>query len=1625
MSLFNLRNVLPVVVAFVFGLSTVLSVGSVAAPAAPVTFSTTEVVEEVAAAEPLEEVVEEALPVEEAPAEEPAAVVEEAPEASIDDPVGVGEVLGESVEEAPVPEEEAAPEAVVEESSEGTSSAEEASAPAATAAELTTEEADYHPGETATIIGKLFGSLQEIVLKIFGSDDNNENYVESTQTVTTDAEGNFTATYTLDDLYRPFYEMTASALDGTLLASGWFRDAAVDIYDQCSNDDGDGYATGDTGCRWINGAINGNNSVYQEGDSTVQRLSIEGFEPGTEHTVTIQYGTTKQGKHAYDFLTTYNDSEDWVTVVDRCDGIGGCTTASETTFPIPNDTNGSGQFQGTVGPRNFTIRGGTITNVTAPSLSGSYAGDSETSMTLTIEVDEADGEMCSTKGQVTSCGIALFFGAHVAKGADWTAFNGTTGAGSINGSPYHVAITELDGGSIGNRDNQMQAGSVPELASITLLKTVVNNNGGSAADTDWTLAANGPTPISGVEGAAAVTAAVVEPGQYTLSESGGPAGYVGSTYSCVKNGGAPVVSNSITLAAGDDAICTITNDDQQAYITVVKEVTNDNGGDAQPNDFNLTLEGNAVSSGVAVPVNPGTYTAAETLLPGYSFEGFSGDCDSAGDVTVALGQSKTCTLTNDDIAPVLHLRKVVTNDNGGTATVANFTLTANGAGANDLSGTSPVDSGAGLKADTFALSETNVSGYTASAWSCVGGTQNGASITLGLGQEATCTITNDDQPGHLIVHKVTVPASDTTTQFSITASGGTIVSPAATQSIVGGGSVDYTVHAGTYSVNEADLAGWDETSNTCADVVVANGETEECTITNTKRGTIVIVKDAIPNHVQDFSFTGSGSIGNFLLDDDGDVNNALPKQRSFEVAPGEYSVTESGTAGWEFDGATCSDGSSADAIDVAPGETVTCTFTNEKLASITLVKNTIGGDADFDFDGTGAGLPADIDLSTVAGTATQTFDNLDPDNTYSITENVPAGWVLTGASCTGTNTPGDITPNAGENVTCTFSNSKPDAYIEIDPLEAINPITEAHVFTVTVTQVPNGATPAATANITRDVSPVPNITNTTTCGPAVAFVGNVATCTITINSSTVGDFVANATAALAIGGVVLERSTDGTGDNSGSATKTYKAGALEVTKVVAGLAGVVNGNTVDDTFTVTVTGPSYPGGHQIVFTLTNGVLESSNPVVLENLIPGNYTITEADAGAEWTETVPENAVVVVIDETAKATVTNTYVPGALEVSKVVDLNNYLFPQGVDTSFTFEVTGPSYPVAEEVVINVVDGVPAGAQTLTNLIPGEYVVNEVGEDTLAWTASGEGAVSVSAGATAQKAVTNSLKIPSTDISITPSVYETEPGQNVVLTITDTNNGETPITDPSVELYANNVLTVPQPTYVSGDANTNDVLDIGETWTWSVALLINGNTTFVVNGLGTDPLGNPVNGPTYASETDSVVVRTIGATRTIGFWQTHTNFTTDMFEDYLVPADKNFVGVNAAVVPGSHKGTLAGIGQVFGGFYAPIAKTTSGAKRIPVDQARVTMLQQLLAAKLNCAAFGCSSATQTLIANADAAYAAGNKAAIMSLSAQLDAFNNSGDVNAIPAGLPATGKATPKDSQSLADKAFWNQP
>ena len=145
-----------------------------------------------------------------------------------------------------------------------------ATAPAPTlvlAPELSTDKADYLPGETATIFGRFFSSLQNIVLKIFGYGPDGDKYTESTQNITTDTIGAFTTAYTLDNVYRPLYTVIASNLFGEELARTTFTDAPPSAnLDQCRN--GSSASPVDcTGGAWVNGNAGASNAHYTEGGS--------------------------------------------------------------------------------------------------------------------------------------------------------------------------------------------------------------------------------------------------------------------------------------------------------------------------------------------------------------------------------------------------------------------------------------------------------------------------------------------------------------------------------------------------------------------------------------------------------------------------------------------------------------------------------------------------------------------------------------------------------------------------------------------------------------------------------------------------------------------------------------------------------------------------------------------------------------------------------------------------------------------------------------------------------------------------------------------------------------------------------------------------------------------------------------------------------------------------------------------------------------------------------------------------------------------------------------------------------------------------------------------------------------
>ena len=191
----------------------------------------------------------------------------------------------------------------------------------------------------------------------------------------------------------------------------------------------------------------------------------------------------------------------------------------------------------------------------------------------------------------------------------------------------------------------------------------------------------------------------LDAGVYTVSESDVP------TYTA-SFGGACNASGQVTLTAGAQATCVITNTFVPPVgitqtLTVNKVVV---GGPFSADDFLLFVDDTPVSRGVATQLDAGVYTVSESDVPTYTAS-FGGACNASGKATLASGAHATCVITNTFVP---------TPPQPGTVQGKVF---------EDLNGNRQMDAGEGLEgvtvtlqreagvADTFALPEvTDASG---------------------------------------------------------------------------------------------------------------------------------------------------------------------------------------------------------------------------------------------------------------------------------------------------------------------------------------------------------------------------------------------------------------------------------------------------------------------------------------------------------------------------------------------------------------------------------------------------------------------------------------------------------------------------------------------------------------------------------------------------------------------------------------------------------------------------------------------------------------------------------------------------------------------------------------------------
>ncbi len=1083
---------------------------------------------------------------------------------------------------------------------------------------LFTDKPDYAPTEKVIITGSGFTPNTRYELVITSDGLYNNTYIY------TGMDGSFLFTYQLDGVYRPNYKVEAKDLTGSIIASTTFTDTcSVGKYDIYGKIKTDGYTKGNL--------CSGSGDCWSEDDEIPARLTITGLTVGDDYSVTIQHDYMLNGvitgyeefkspssgnltadnvilspasivdcganttckNYNLSFTAQSNDVQlDWLAklgvtasqwsggslhfrllrgVCDESIGskdipinpqhivITGSITPikspannanpSDWTFDITGNTNINDITSGTKadnlalntnnGDATYTITesgpsGWILDSVDcdygSPSVIGSSVTVTLTStnpdVSCTFVNEQTTGSLTVIKNVVGGLATANQWKMHIhdSTGTDAvTPFDGAESPGVANAlKPATYKVEESDGPSgytlsysgdctsdgsvtiVSGQTKTCTLTNTKDIATLIVKKVIKNDNGGNNDYPDFSFSVNnGIATAFDTDGQNELT---VDPGFYTVTEPS-VTGYNTSYNNC----------ENINIPKDGTVTCTITNDDIAPTVTLIKNIVKDDGGTAGENDFGLTVGGNPANSGVAVQVMANTPVAIdETGLSGYKFVSITGEgCPSAlGEtVSLALGQNITCTITNDDIAPKLTLIKTLIKNNGGNASQTEWILNATGT-ERSFSGTTPVTKN--VKAGvTYTLSESGPSGYEAGSWSCNGGNQTDDQIVLGLADEVTCTITNDDiAPTLKLVKSVTnnnggnnfsyeaiLSATGDELSFSDNGAAGTfhvvkanipyILSETFVSGYTGGewscdrgvlsgnvltlsldenvtctiGNIDQpakitltkivnnnyggnaqpddfsltidgnTVLSGsttevfsniTHSINETLLPGYEFVSITGDDkcptvlggtVSLDEGESISCTITNNAIQPKLTVNKIVAR--------GEAAITDFDLYVDGTKVNSGEKT-GFNA--GTYTIREVNNSGDDYTGDIWCDGVHTNQISLVLGDDKECTITNSRdIGKITIRKNVdIDADGDYIDEGETNSTDWNWDIADVEQNILTGQSRTLPTNAYTITEVGKNNYHLDHWTCTnGTNGSINSIPialNKDSDITCTFYN---------------------------------------------------------------------------------------------------------------------------------------------------------------------------------------------------------------------------------------------------------------------------------------------------------------------------------------------------------------------------------------------------------------------------------------------------------------------------------------------------------------------------------------------------------------------------------------------------------------------------
>lgn len=366
----------------------------------------------------------------------------------------------------------------------------------------------------------------------------------------------------------------------------------------------------------------------------------------------------------------------------------------------------------------------------------------------------------------------------------------------------------------------------------------------------------------------------------------------------------------------------------QATLTVIKHVVNDNVPDPRTDtagSFQIHVKSGGVDvanspaggseTGTTYTLAAGTYTVNEDFHDNYTMTGITGDCAANGDITLVAGQTKTCTITNNDNEPpppdhaTLTVIKALTNNNGRTAQESEFMIHVKKSGA-EVTDSPQGGSSSGvvytLVPGTYVVSEDSFPDYTMTGMSADCAADG--TVTLIANDAKTCIVANDDNPmppATLTVIKTVVNTGGgtaTADQFQITVTGGN-PSPANFSGAESGTTV--TLEAGSYSVDEDADSNYTKTISDDCTGTIAAGESKTCTITNTYSALPPpsdVVISALPvcsasGYSATITWAGdpNPTTGNFLVEISDDPNFSSPFSKTVQSSPTDSSGFMRGT----------------------------------------------------------------------------------------------------------------------------------------------------------------------------------------------------------------------------------------------------------------------------------------------------------------------------------------------------------------------------------------------------------------------------------------------------------------------------------------------------------------------------------------------------------------------------------------------------------------------------------------------------------------------------------------------------------------------------------------------------------